>query len=130
MSALELNAPNRIWRPVTMKYSETLKFAGVLFASILYTIALLASVLFRHSLTPAFILILLVCLLERRYLGGIWWHRMFFGAWLGASFILTNWLVLSEGGRSEPAFVTFGPVFLIIAAYELIKHYSAVRHQS
>ncbi len=107
-----------------------MKFACVILASILCTAVLLGCVLFRENLTQAFVLVLLICALIQRYLRGTWWHRVFFVAWLGTSFLLTNWLILSEGGQSVSAFVTFGPGFLIIAAYELIKHRSVIKHRS
>lgn len=101
----------------------------MILGSILCTVALLGSVLYRQNLTQAFVVTMLVCLLVGEFLNSVWWYRVFFVAWLGTSFLLTNWLIVNEGGRSVPAFVTFGPGFLIIAAYELIKHRSRM-HRS
>jgi hypothetical protein len=82
----------------------------------------IGSVLAHDDLRLAMVVILLVIVLVKEYFSDIWYYRPAFLAWLGSCFLIANWLVLNQGGKSEPVFVSFGPGFVIISAIEAIKH--------
>lgn len=98
-----------------------MRFGWVLLGSILSTTILFGVMLEHDDMRLAFVLLLLIIVLVREHFSLQWWYRPFFTAWLGATFLVANWLQVSWGQGSEPAFVTFGPGFLIIAAYDVIR---------
>jgi hypothetical protein len=107
---------------------DHMRFAWVLLGSILCTTILLGLELSRGDTRLAFVLIVLIIVLVREHLSVAWWYRPFFLTWLGATFLVANWLQLRWGDSSEPALVTFGPAFLIMALYEVVRHRFTRRH--
>ena len=101
---------------------DHMRFAWVLFGSILCTTLLLGLELSHDDMRLAFVLILLIIVLVREHLPVVWWYRPFFLTWLGATFLIANWLQVRWGKGSVAALVTFGPAFLIIALYQIIRH--------
>ena len=104
-----------------------MRFVWVLFGSVLSTAILFGFEASHDDLRLAFVLLLLVIVLLREHLLGTWWYRSFFLTWLGTTFLAANWLQVRAGRGSVAAFVTFGPGFLIIALYEIIRHRSTLR---
>ena len=99
-----------------------MRFAWVLLGSILCTTILFGVMLEHDDMRLAFVLLLLIIVLVREHFSLAWWYRPFFTAWLGVTFLAANWLQARWGQGSEPAFVTFGPGFLIMALYDVIRH--------
>ena len=99
-----------------------MRFAWVLLGSILCTTILLSLELAHDDTRLAYVSILLIIVLVREQLSVRWWYRPFFLAWLGTSFLVADWVLDSSARRSESALVTFGPAFLIMALYEVIRH--------
>ena len=66
----------------------------------------------------------LAIVLVREHLSVVWWYRPFFLTWLGTTFLIADWLLVPsrQGSESQSALVTFGPAFLIIALYDVIRH--------
>ena len=101
-----------------------MKFAWVLLGSILCTTILLGLELSHGDMRLAFVSILLIIVLVREHLSVVWWYRPFFLTWLGTTFLIADWLLVPsrQSSESQSALVTFGPAFLIIALYDVIRH--------
>ena len=104
-----------------------MRFVWVLFGSVLSTAILFGFEVSHDDLRLAFVLLLLIIVLLREHLSVTWWYRSCFLTWLGITFLAANWLQVRAGRGSEAVFVTFGPVFLIIALYEIIWHRSTLQ---
>jgi hypothetical protein len=99
-----------------------MRFAWVLLGSILCTTILLSLELSHDDTRLAYLSIPLIIVLIREQLSVTWWYRPFFLAWLGTSFLVADLLLDSLARRSKAPLVTFGPGFLIMALYEVIRH--------
>jgi hypothetical protein len=49
------------------------------------------------------------------------WFQSFSGLLWGTSFLIGDWWLVWHGRGSSPAFITFGPGFLLLAAYDIAK---------
>ena len=99
-----------------------MRFGWVMLGSILCTTILLGLELSHDDTRLAYVSILLIIVLVREQFSVTWWYRPFFLAWLGTSFLVADWLLDSSARRSEAPLVTFGPAFLIMALYGVIRH--------
>lgn len=55
------------------------------------------------------------------------WFRTFSLLFWGASFLIGDWWLVSHGKGSSPVFITFGPGFLLMAAYYFARQKLAAR---
>jgi len=69
--------------------------------------------------------VLLVIVLVREQFSEKWWYPALFQAWIGITFLLANWLRISEGRDSVSGYVTFGPTFLLIGLLKIVRHFVA-----
>ena len=95
-----------------------MKLAILTFGLVSFTVALLLSVFYQSHL--AFIVALafqvVPVLLTRDEFQAHRWYQPFWLAWSGASLLGAGLLEVSEGLKMSPAFISFGPGYLIMAA--------------
>ena len=103
--------------------------AWILLGSSLCTTVLLYIEMSHRDTLIATTFTLLVIVLVKQHLCTSWWYPAFFEAWLGATFLLANRVRISEGRDSVPAYATFGPGFLLIALFQILRHFS-VKHSN
>jgi len=104
-----------------------MKFGWILLGSILSTVVFLGIELARDDLRLAMVVQLLIIVLVREHLSAQWWYRAFFLTWLGVTFLITNGVQLTLGMGSSAALVTFGPCFLLMALYDVTRHFSTLK---
>jgi hypothetical protein len=99
-----------------------MRFTWVLLGSILCTTITLGLELVHDDKRLAWVLTLLIVVLVKEHLSVAWWYGPFFTGWLGATYLIANWLEVRWGRGSDPAFASFGPGFLIMAFYEVVRY--------
>jgi|SRR5215472_12072126 len=104
-----------------------MRLAWILLGSSLCTTVLLYIEMSRRDTLMGIVFTLLIIVLVREHLSARWWYSAFFEAWLGATFFLANWLRISSGRDSVSAYAIFGPGFLLMALFQIVRHF-AVRH--
>jgi hypothetical protein len=68
-----------------------------------------------------------VALVMRERDGWPLWFRNFSLLFWGVSFLIGNWWLLLHGKGSSPPLISFGPIFLLMAAYYFAKQKLAAR---
>ena len=107
-----------------------MELAWILLGSSLCTTFLLYIEMSHRDTLMGSMFTLLIIVLVREHLAAKWWYTAFFEAWLGATFLLANWVRISRGRDSVSAYVTFGPGFLLMALFQIVRHFSAKQSNS
>ena len=99
-----------------------MKLAILTVGLVSFTVVLVLSVLYQShwAFMMAIVLQLLSVLLTRDAFPARGWYQPFWLAWCGASLLGAGWLEVSEGLKASPAFVSFGPGYLIMAVMAMV----------
>ena len=102
----------------------------ILLGSSLCTTVVLYTELSRRDTLTGVVFIVLVMVLVKEQFSEKWWYPALFEAWIGVTFLLANWLRISEGRDSVPVYITFGPTFLLIGLFKILRHFVVQRSTS